>query len=250
MTKTTMQKMQKTMKRVGSSAAAAALLAGLSMAAAPTPAAQAASAATQPDAPPGFSFAACPAPEDLPADADPGTWRCEAMKATGRIEIGGIAEDIDRPMAITFAEGRVNGEFAQVFGAMKAAPIRIGGTPWTITPRYAGYSDFQSNDERRGELDLKFTLAGPGLPAGCSIGTDAAAVHLTLTDTDPTHVISKDPLIVGFGAEDTRFTAPRTSDCGPLGRALDRVLQLPSAAGQNSLDLDTQVVMRQYDDAS
>ncbi|NGN70110.1 hypothetical protein G5C51_40265 [Streptomyces sp. A7024] len=233
---------KKMTNKMRSTAAAAALLAGLATAASP-----AASAAEQPDAPPGFSFAACPTPEELPADADPGTWRCEAMKATGRLKVGGINEAIDRPMTITFAEGRVDGEFAQVFGEMEAAPIRIGGSPWTITPRYAGYSDFESNDERRGELDLKFTLAGPGLPTGCSIGSDAAAVHLVLTDTEPTQVISPDPLIVAFGAEDTRFTAPRTSGCGRLGPVLDRVLELPSAAGQNSLDLDAQVAIRQYD---
>ncbi|WP_257138620.1 hypothetical protein [Streptomyces sp. rh34] len=200
---------------------------------------------------PAFDFSACPTADELPAGADPGTWRCEVMHATGQLRMGTVDELLTQPMKITFAEGRVDGEFRQVFGEMTAAPIRVGNTPLTLTPQYGGYADFLSDDTRRGEFDIKFAIgAAHGLPArplpGCSVGSDEDAVHLVLKDTDPTRVISSDPLVVAFGAQDAEFAAPRTSGCGPLGRVLDRALGLPSAAESNAFDMDVTVGIRSY----
>lgn len=225
------------------SALAALLAVSLTGAAAP------ASADPKPPGPgTGFDFGACPAAEELPVGADPGTWRCEVMQATGRLRVGSVDEPIDRPMTLTFAEGRVDGAYAQVFGEMSAEPIRVGGTPLTLTPRYGGYSDFQSDDVRRGELDLTLAVRGPLLPRGCSIGgAGTEPIHLVLKDTRPAEVISEDPLVVSFGAADAEFAAPRADGCGRLGgRILDRVLDLPAPAGENRLELDATVGIRPY----
>ncbi|MFF1378781.1 hypothetical protein [Streptomyces sp. NPDC058308] len=227
------------------SAAAGALLAGLALSAAPAHGAE--RAADLPE----FDFSACPTVDELPAGADPGAWRCEVMHATGHLRMGAVDEPLTEPMKITFAEGRVDGEFRQVFGEMTAAPIRAGGTPLTLTPQYGGYSDFLSDDTRRGEFDIKFAIGSAhGLLArpssGCSVGSDEDAVHLVLKDTDPTRVISRDPLVVAFGAQDAEFAAPGTSGCGPLSRALDRALDLPSAAGSNAFNMDVTVAIRSY----
>lgn len=191
-------------------------------------------------------FTACPDVSELPAGADPAAWRCEAMTAVGHLDIGRLDLRITHPMAITFAEGTIDGEFHQVFGDMTAAPLAIAGTPFALRPEYAGFSDFQSNDERRGELDLTFALSGPGLRDGCSIGSEADPVHLVLKDTEPTSVVSQDPLVVRFGVIDDEFTAPRSSDCGPLGPVIDRLLGLPAAPGESRISLDAQVALRSY----
>jgi hypothetical protein len=227
------------------SAAAGTLLAGLALGAVPAHGAE--RAADLPD----FDFSACPTVDELPAGADPGTWRCEVMHATGHLRMGAVDEPLTGPMKITFAEGRVDGEFRQIFGEMTAAPIRAGGTPLTLTPQYGGYSDFLSDDTRRGEFDIKFALGSAhGLLArpssGCSVGSDEDVVHLVLKDTDPTRVLSRDPLVVAFGAQDAEFAAPGTSGCGPLNRALDRALGLPSAAGANAFMMDVTVAIRSY----
>ncbi len=226
------------------SAAAGALLATLALGAAPAQGAERAADV------PKFDFSACPAVDELPAGADPGTWRCEVMHATGHLRMGRVDEPLTEPMRITFAEGRVNGEFRQVFGRMTASAIRVGGTPLTLTPQYGGHSDFLSDDTRRGEFDIKFAIGSahglPALPTDCSVGSDENAVHLVLKDTDPTRVISKDPLVVAFGAQDVEFAAPSTSGCGRLSRALDRALGLPSAAGANAFDMDVTVAIRPY----
>ncbi|MEU1123290.1 hypothetical protein ABZ371_06820 [Streptomyces sp. NPDC005899] len=222
-----------------------ALLAGLALGAAPTYGAERAADLPQ------FDFSACPTVDELPTGADPGTWRCEVMHATGHLRMGAVDEPLTEPMEITFAEGRVDGEFRQVFGEMTAASIRVGGTMLTLTPQYGGYSDFLSDDTRRGEFDIKFVIGSAhgllALPwSGCSVGSDEDALHLVLKDTDPTRVISKDPLVAAFGAQDAEFAAPGTSGCGPLGRALDRALGLPSAAGGNAFDMDVTVSIRPY----
>ncbi|MDQ0776955.1 hypothetical protein QF026_005421 [Streptomyces aurantiacus] len=193
-------------------------------------------------------FQDCPALSELPEGADPAKWRCEAMTAVGHLTLGRVDVPIERPLAITFAEGTDDGEFRQVFGAMAAAPLRVRGTPLSITPRYGGYSDFQSDDERRGELDLTFRISGPGVPPGCSIGSEADPVHLMLRETDPPEVVTPVPLVVAFGVEDSRFEAPRVSGCGRLGAVLDKVLGLPSPVGGNSIELDARVAMRSYGD--
>ncbi|MEU0114760.1 hypothetical protein ABZ137_13795 [Streptomyces bobili] len=228
------------------SAVAAALLAGLALGAAP-----AAHSAERTADLPESDFSACPAVDELPAGADPGTWRCEVMHATGHLRMGAVDEPLTQPMEITFAEGRVDGAFRQVFGEMTAAPIRVGGTPLTLTPQYGGYSDFLSDGTRRGEFDIKFALGRayrlPAMsPSPCSVGSDEDAVHLVLKDTVPTRVISKEPLVVAFGAQDVAFTAPRTSGCGPLGRALDRALGLPSTSGANAFTMEVMVAVRPY----
>ncbi|MFH9752625.1 hypothetical protein ACWGBY_03295 [Streptomyces griseus] len=225
--------------------AAGALLAGLVLGAVPAHGAERAVEL------PAFDFSACPTVDQLPAGADPGTWRCEVMHATGHLRMGAVDEPLTEPMKISFAEGRVDGEFRQVFGEMTAAPIRVGGTPLTLTPQYGGYADFLSDDTRRGEFDITFALgSAPGLVgrplSGCSVGSDEDAVHLVLKDTVPTRVISSDPLVLAFGARDEEFSAPRTSGCGPLGRVLDRALGLPSAAGTNAFDMDVTVAIRPY----
>ncbi|OQD56257.1 hypothetical protein BM536_008140 [Streptomyces phaeoluteigriseus] len=200
---------------------------------------------------PEFDFSACPTVAELPAGAEPGTWRCEVMHATGHLRMGAVDEPLTDPLKITFAEGRVGGEFRQVFGKMTAEPIRVGRTPLTLTSQYGGYSDFLSDDTRRGEFDIKFAIGlahGPlnMTSSGCSVGSGEDAVHLVLKDTHPTRVISKDPLVLAFGAQDAEFAAPRTSGCGPLSRALDRALGLPSPAGANTFDMDVTVAIRPY----
>ncbi|MEE1755279.1 hypothetical protein [Streptomyces sp. SP18CS02] len=227
------------------SAAAGALLAGLALGAAPAYGAE--RVADLPE----FDFSACPAVDELPAGADPGTWRCEVMHATGRLRMGAVDEPLNGPLRITFAEGRVDGAFRQVFGEMTAAPMRVGRTPLTLTPQYGGYSDFLSDDTRRGEFDITFALGSahgfPALsPSDCSVGSAGNAVHLVLKDTVPTRVISRELLVVAFGAQDAAFAAPGTSGCGPLSRALDRALGLPSAAGANVFDMDVTVAIRPY----
>ncbi|MEV6104397.1 hypothetical protein AB0M28_06710 [Streptomyces sp. NPDC051940] len=223
--------------RQATAATGAALLAALTLGAAPAAAAES----------PEFDFDACPALAELPADADPGTWRCEVMHATGQLRIGRVTARISEPMEVVFAEGRVNGEFRQVFGRLSSPPIRVDGAPLTLTPRYAGYSDFQGNDERRGELAVSFGLrAGSLLPAGCAIGAPDGGILFTLKDTAPTRVISTNPLTVTFAAADTAFAAPGTTDCGRLTPALDAALGLPAPSGSNALELSATVGIRPY----
>lgn len=199
--------------------------------------------ATAAPAVPTFDFSACPA---LPEGADPSQWRCEEMVTVGgHLAMGRIDEPLTAPMRITFAEGRIDGVFHQVFGAMEAEPMRVRGA-WpglTITPTYAGYSDFLSNDERRGEIDLTYAVTGAGLPRSCAVGP----VHLVLKDTKPTEVVSEDPLVVTFSVEDSAFAVPGTTRCGPLGGLLDHRLGLPAAPGASSIELDAYVGILGYD---
>ncbi|WIY05937.1 hypothetical protein QRX60_19625 [Amycolatopsis mongoliensis] len=189
---------------------------------------------------PTFDFTDCPAP---PANADPGTWRCEAFVSQGKLTI----HDREIPLGelrMTFGEGRVNGQYAQVFGAMRHAPVPLPGLPGaTIQLHYGGYSDFLNNDERRGEVDVYAVVRHPLLRGDCSIGTPAAALHTVVHDDPavPPRIISDDPRIAYFGVVDPDLALPATTGCGPLGKLVDLRLGLPSPAEENTFQQTTYV---------
>ncbi|MEV6827204.1 hypothetical protein [Amycolatopsis sp. NPDC051102] len=178
---------------------------------------------------PAFDFTDCPAP---PANADPGTWRCEAFVSQGKLTIDGREIPLGE-MRLTFSEGRVNGQYAQAFGALRHEPVRVPGLAGTtLQLRYGGYSDFRSNDARRGELDVYAVLRHPLLRGECSIGTAAAPLHTVVHDDPavPPTVLSRNPPTFHFGVVDPGLALPATQGCGPLGKLVDRQLGLPSPA--------------------
>ncbi|MFG3253909.1 hypothetical protein [Streptomyces sp. NPDC048172] len=187
------------------------------------------------------TFADCPTRAELPEGADPAKWRCEVMSATGSLTLGRISVPLKKPVVITHAEGRIGGEFHQVFGGLKAAPVRVPRTPLSLSLRYGGYFDFHTNEQRMGELDLRFGLSAPGVPRSCSIGGGAReAVHLILKavgEPEPGEMPE---------AVDTSFTAPRTSGCGALGSVLDKAIDLPSPSGENAIHLNGKRKIRAY----
>lgn len=178
---------------------------------------------------PAFDFTGCPAP---PANADPGTWRCEAFVSQGKLTIGARELPLGE-IRLTFSEGRVNGQYAQAFGSLRHEPVRVPGLAGTtIQLRYGGYSDFQSNADRRGELDLYAVLRHPLLRNECSIGTAAVPLHSVVHDDPamPPTVLSKNPPTFHFGVVDPDLSLPATQGCGPLGKLVDRKLGLPAPA--------------------
>ena len=205
---------------------------------------------------PTFDFADCP---DLPAGADPAQWRCEELVSTGTARFGAF----DGPLAemtMTFAEGELAGEYAQVFGALRAEPTRVPGgllgVPGSdernpllrmdIRVEYAGYADFHSDGDHMGEQHLKFRVLSPLLPDTCTIGSDRDPVVLKPLRTSGPDVISTDPRVLGFTIEDTEFAVPEAHGCGGLDHLVNRRFDLPAASGETAITLDTVVGLKDY----
>ncbi|WP_106178230.1 hypothetical protein [Prauserella shujinwangii] len=200
-----------------------------------------ASAATPP---PAFDFADCPA---LPEGADPARWRCEVLVSTGTLSFGHVRDLRLAPMRLTFAEGTLEGRYAQVFGALRAGPTTLPGLPGgTLRLAYGGYSDFEANADRKGEIALTAELAGRLLPGDCAIGTAREPIHSEIQQVGPTEVVSVDPPVLRFRSIDEQLAMPATTGCGGWGRVLDRRLGLPSESGRNTLEQDTLVALRPY----
>jgi hypothetical protein len=189
---------------------------------------------------PTFDFTDCPAP---PPDADPGTWRCEAFVSQGTLAIGDREIPLGE-MRLTFSEGQVGGRYAQIFGALRHAPVRVPGLAGTtLQLHYGGYSDFQGNDERRGELDVYASLHHPLLRKDCRTGVLHTVVHDDPA-VPPTR-ISQHPPTFHFGVFDRELAVPATQGCGPLGKLVDRRLGLPSPSGRNTFHQTTYVQYKQ-----
>jgi hypothetical protein len=215
-------------------ALAATCLAALALSATPASPAEAAE----------FDFADCPA---IPAGADPAQWRCEVLVSQGTVSFGHVRDLRLGAMRLTFAEGRLNGQYAQVFGALHSKPVPVPRTPGvSISLRYAGFSDFQSNDQRKGEIDLAATLSGRLLPRDCTIGDDRNPIHSVIKQVGDTEVVSQDPLTLRFSSIDDQLALPAASGCGHWTRLLNHRLGLPSPSGANVLTQTTLVRLRSY----
>jgi len=190
---------------------------------------------------PAFDFSDCPA---LPAGADPAMWRCEVLVSHGTAKIGRLPELSITGMRTTFAEGRLNGEFAQAFGALRAESVRVPGA--RVRLEYAGFADFLSVGDRMGEQHLKLAVRAPWLPRTCTIGSDADPIVFKPIRTAGPEVISQRPTILKFSMRDNEFAVPGAHGCGPFKRVVERLYRVPSAAGKNSLELTTFVSIRGY----
>jgi hypothetical protein len=188
---------------------------------------------------PTFDFTDCPA---LPEGADPAEWRCEVLVSSGTIRFGNVAEQSTGTMRMTFAERNVNGDYAQVFGALRAEPIPGPLPHMSMRIEYAGYANFLSDGDRMGEQHLKIRL----LPGPCTIGSDQDPIKFRPIRTSGPDVISTDPPVLRFTIEDTAFTVPKARGCGPFDRLVNRRLGLPAPAGTNAMTFTTLVGLKQY----
>lgn len=211
------------------------LLGGLAALAVTIPAAQ---PATADPAVPEFDFADCPA---LPAGADPAQWRCEVLIADGTLDFGAVRGLAVGPMRLTFAEGRLDGEYAQVFGALRDTPQPLPGGSTKV--EYAGFADFHGD----GEVHLKLALDGWSLPRDCAVGGDDDPIRFRPERGEPED-IPGDPPARLVTMTDVEFATPGTTGCGRHGPTVDRALGLPSPAGANSLTLTTYVAIKGYPD--
>ncbi|ALG12000.1 hypothetical protein AOZ06_38615 [Kibdelosporangium phytohabitans] len=214
---------------------------------------QSASAQTVPP----FDFSDCP---KIPAGADPALWRCEVLMSTGTIKIGGLAGQPLGAMRLTFAEGTLDGKFAQVFGSLRAEPSRVPGGLLGIPGsdernpllrldtriEYAGFADFLSVGDRMGEQHLKLRVSSPLLPSTCTIGGDKDPIKFKPLRTSGPDVVSPNPPTAKFTMQDSEFAVPRARGCHGLERLLDKRFGLPSAPGANSMMMTTLVQMKYY----
>lgn len=203
---------------------------------------------------PTFDFTDCPA---IPAGADPAQWRCEVLMSTGTTAFGAITEQSIGAMRLTFAEGRLNGEYAQVFGALRADPVRVpGGLLGTgdqnpllrmnIRLEYAGYANFLSDGDQMGEQHLKIRVLSTLLPPTCTIGSDQDPIAFKPIRTSGPDVISTNPPVLRFTIEDTTFATPKAHGCGGLTRLVNKRFGLPAPTGTNAMTLTTTVGLRGY----
>lgn len=218
------------LRRVAGAALATAALIGLAQPAAAEPL-------------PTFDFADCPA---LPEGADPARWRCEVLMSTGTIRFGNLAEQQLGAMRLTFAEGELDGEFAQVFGALRAEPARVPGTRMDMRIEYAGFADFLSDGDRMGEQHLKIRVISRFLPDTCTIGSNRDPIRFRPIRTSGPDVVSTNPRILRFTIEDTEFAVPKARGCGVLNGLVNKRFGLPAPAGTNAITLNTLVGLKDY----
>ncbi len=193
---------------------------------------------------PSFSYEDCP--EQLPPGAV--GWRCEVLVADGTGKFGALGTLNLGRQRLTFAEGQLNGKYAQVFGALRAEPTTVPGglfgnrlVPLAFQVQYGGSSDFYG----LGFVALKLKVISPLLPRTCFIGTDSDPIVVApQTRTQPVEVA---PGVYKATMQDKRFAIPRAHGCGIFTRIVEHRFGVPAAAGTNEITLPTYTSIKQYD---
>jgi hypothetical protein len=196
---------------------------------------------------PEFTFSDCP--QEVPAAG----WRCEVLITDARAKFGKVELDLSR-QRLTFAEGQLNGQFAQVFGALRAEPSRVpGGLFGTgdrdrllhmdVQVQYAGWADFHGNNERMGEINLKLKVISPVLPSTCTIGSDADPVAMVVKALGRPQPVEGHPDVGFTTVEDRRFGMPKAYGCGVFTGLVERRF----GGGDNWITMPTFISMKQYD---
>ncbi len=180
--------------------------------------------------------------------------------SSGTVRFGSLAAQPSGAMRLTFAEGRMDGEFAQVFGALRAEPTRVPGGLLGIPGsdvrnpllrvdmriEYAGFADFLSVGDQMGEQHLKIRLISRLLPHTCTIGSDRDPIRFRPVRTSGPDTVSADPPVLRVTIEDTAFATPRARGCGGLDHLVNRRFGLPAAGGASAISLTTLVGLRSY----
>jgi hypothetical protein len=178
--------------------------------------------------------------------------------STGTVKFGGLAEQQAGNMRLTFAEGQLDGKFAQVFGALRAEPARVPGgllgIPGSDNPllrldlriEYAGFADFQSVGDNMGEQHLKVRLLSPLLPDTCTIGSNQDPIKFKPIRTSGPDVIFPDPTVLRFTIEDKQYSVPKAHNCRGLDSLVNRRFDLPAAPGTNKMAFTTLVGLKGY----
>ncbi|MBP2330330.1 hypothetical protein JOF56_010715 [Kibdelosporangium banguiense] len=206
---------------------------------------------------PTFDFSDCPA---IPAGADPAQWRCEVLMSSGTVQLGTLPAQPSGAMRLTFAEGRLDGKFAQVFGALRADPARVPGgllgIPGSdehnpllradIRIEYAGFADFLSVGDQMGEQHLKLRVISPLLPGTCTIGSDQDPIKFRPIRTSGPDVVSPNPTVLRFSIKDEQFAVPKARGCHAFDRLVNKRFGLPAASGTNRITFTTLVGLRSY----
>ncbi|GLW61924.1 hypothetical protein Arub01_01680 [Actinomadura rubrobrunea] len=262
-------------RRWAAAAAAAALTASALVATAPP-----ASARDAAPIPPEVNLNDCPTLSELPKGADPNFWLCTVVVITGgRLQFGTIDQKIDKPIALTYANGfdPVTLEQSFVFRPLKGEPLKVAGgvlgIPGTdVLPFLELYAQAQlARDPEVSPVDdpnvayrmhMKIKNINPLLGDTCYVGSDSDPITLNLTfgttnPPPPNKPITgrgiephpDDPTVFTSTVVDNAFSVPKSTGCGPWGLLngiADFRAGLPAKAGTNTAVFETMAKFRGY----
>jgi hypothetical protein len=189
-------------------------------------------------------------PKQLPAGADPAGWRCEVLTTDATAKIGALGQLNLGRQRLTFAEGTLDGQYAQVFGGLKAERTTVPGglvgndlIPLAFQVQYAGASDFNGS----GFVNLKLKVNSPLLPRTCFIGSDEDPMVIRPQARQSPQPVPGHPELRTTTMQDNRFAIPRAHGCGVFTGLVEHRFGVPAAAGTNEITLPTYIFIQQYD---
>ncbi|HLV72527.1 MAG TPA: hypothetical protein VKY91_07040 [Vulgatibacteraceae bacterium] len=220
-----------------------------------------------------FDFSDCP---PLPEGADPLFSRCfVAVITSGKFQIGGFDQEIEKPMRITFAQtlNLDTFEFDTVFGKIRAEKMLIQpglfGDPLLTAvyaqPEYAGFFELPTSEDFRIRIGLKVKIINPFLGNKCTVGSNSNPIMLDLTtgttnppapnqpiSGEPASIVrSEPPPEVRYAKHvDNSFAVPGATGCmfnfGAANWLINQVGGFPSPAGKNTVIQNEYIVEKSY----
>jgi hypothetical protein len=227
----------------------------------------------------GVAMGAFPNFSDCPTAGLPSGSLCaDVQSVQGEIVIKGFRVPLDHSLEIRGALNATGGEFVPPAGTngFFATPVNVPGgllgieLPISLnlvlaTAELAGPpSSIHLNvGELSIEMPLKVRLSNPLIGSNCHIGSNSHPVRVNLIVGTTNPPAPNRPITGRIGTAETpepntlivrgstnvenSFSIPGASDCGGLGLIdllIDGKLQIPSAAGNNTISINNDVALR------
>lgn len=223
-------------------------------------------------------MAAFPDFSGCPTGLEPGSGCLDIQSQEGEVDIKGFKVPLDHSIELRGAIRGEDGAFLPATGTngFIAQPVNVPGgllgielpielNRVTATAELAGPSSSIHFNllQFTISMPIKLRLSNPLIGSNCHIGSDRHPVMLNLitgttSPPPPNRPISGRPGTFNFISENTvliqggvnvenSFSIPGATNCGGLGLidlAIDAKLQLPSAAGNNSIRIANEAALR------
>jgi hypothetical protein len=224
----------------------------------------------------GSAVAAFPNFSDCPS-LSTGSACIDIQSQSGEVVIKGFHVPLDHSLEIRGGLERgvfippagTNGFFAEpvnVPGGLLGIELPLSLNDVTATAELAGPPSsivIRAGEDLTIRMPLKLRLSNPLIGSNCHIGTDRNPVMVNLTtgttnppppntpisghQGEPTFIPPDVIAILGSLSVDNAFAIPGASDCGGFGLIdllIDAKLKLPSAAGNNTLEITNDTALK------
>lgn len=194
-------------------------------------------------------FKNCPT---LPTGSVKLLWTCVSISMIGgTMKIGSLNQTITDPIQINVAVGPQNGKITTIMGKMSGSAMQVPtGINFpgfdTVGVEVTQAGTMKMDGLMPSEIPLKVHVIHWILGPVCYIGSDSDPMRIKPTMSNLRLENMSGTQVIRTDVSDSTFAVPGAAGCGLFNGMVNDMAGLPSAAGNNSMTMDTVIQMQNY----